>query len=312
MAVRVSASSRPVPSGQQFRISHGDQTATIVEVGAAVREYRVDGFEVFQSYDEHDVSWGYHGTVLVPWPNRIRDGRYDFDGEAFQLGLSEPERCNAMHGLAAWQRWTPISEHTDTVSLFFRLLPSPGYPFHLDTVVTYTLGDEGLLVETTSTNVGDTPCPYGLGFHPYASTGAAAVVDECSLSVGVARRMILDERLNPIGDEAVAGTDYDFREPRSLAGRVLDDGFGEVIADDHGRSWARLSRPDGRTVALWADASFGYWQIFSGDTLPPEFARRGVAIEPMTAAPNAFVSGAGLQRLEPGEAVTSSWGATLR
>lgn len=308
----MSTSQRPVPSGQQFRISHGDQTATIVEVGAAVREYRVGDRDVFQSYDEHDVSWGYHGTVLVPWPNRIRDGRYEFDGEALQLGLSEPERYNAMHGLAAWQRWTPISEHTDAVSLFFRLLPSPGYPFHLDTVVEYTLGDDGLRVDTTSTNVGDKPCPYGLGFHPYASTGAGAPVDECSLSVGVARRMIVDERLIPISDEAVAGTDYDFREPRSLAGRQLDDGFGEVIADDDGRSWAQLSGPDGRTVALWADASFGYWQIFSGDTLPPRFARRGVAMEPMTAAPNAFVSGAGLRRLEPGDAVTSSWGATLR
>ena len=39
------------------------------------------------------------GQHLMPWPNRIRDGRYRFDGADMQLSLSEPDRHNAMHGL---------------------------------------------------------------------------------------------------------------------------------------------------------------------------------------------------------------------
>jgi|GEM_PF-6882270 len=70
------ASWRPVPSGAQYRIGRGIEHATVTEVGAAVREYRAGARETFQSYPEHDASWAFHGSVLLPWPNRVRDGRY--------------------------------------------------------------------------------------------------------------------------------------------------------------------------------------------------------------------------------------------
>ncbi len=146
---------RVVPSGVQHRIAHGNQRATVVEVGAAVREYRDGDREIFQSYPEHDVSWAYHGAVLLPWPNRLRDGSYEFDGEHYQVALTEPSNHNALHGLAAWLPWTLVEHAPTCVTLSCRLLPSPGYPFQLDTVVLYELRDEGLVVTTTSTNVGD-------------------------------------------------------------------------------------------------------------------------------------------------------------
>ena len=126
---------RVVPSGVQHRIAHGSQRATVVEVGAAVREYRDGDREIFQSYPEHDVSWAYHGSVLLPWPNRLRDGSYEFDGEHQQVALTEPSNHNAIHGLAAWLPWTLVEHAPTCVTLSCRLLPSPGYPFQLDTVV---------------------------------------------------------------------------------------------------------------------------------------------------------------------------------
>jgi aldose 1-epimerase len=311
-------SPRPVPSGAQFPIAHGDQRATVVEVGAAIREYVVGDRAVFQSFAEHEVSWAYHGSVLLPWPNRVRDGRYEFDGEIHQLALSEPARLNAVHGLAAWQRWELLDHSASSVTLQFRLLPSPGYPFHLDTVVRYALGNDGLVVTTTSTNVGDRACPYAIGFHPYVWSGAAAAtgddapLDACTLQLDARRRLVADDRLIPIGAEDVEGTAYDFRTARSLAGCRLDDGFTDVIADADGRSSVWVAGIDGRSVQMWADGSFGYWQIYSGDTLPAEIARRSLAVEPMTAAPNAFESGDGLRRLLPGESVTTQWGTRLR
>jgi aldose 1-epimerase len=308
---------RPVPSGTQFPIAHGNQRATVVEVGAAIREYVVGDRAVFQSFAEHEVSWAYHGSVLVPWPNRVRDGRYEFDGEKYQLALSEPARLTALHGLAAWQRWELLDQSASSVTLQFRLLPSPGYPFHLDTVVRYALGDDGLAVTTTSTNVGARACPYAIGFHPYVWSGAAAPtgddapLDACTLQLDAGRRFVPDERLIPIGADDVEGTVYDFRTSRSLAGVRLDDGFTDVIADAEGRSSAWVAGIDGRSVQVWADSTFGFWQIFSGDTLPADIARRSLAVEPMTAAPNAFESGEGLLRLLPGESVTTQWGARL-
>jgi aldose 1-epimerase len=192
-----------------------------------------------------------------------------------------------------------------------RILPSPGYPFRLDTLVTYELGVDGLVVTATSTNDGDRACPYALGFHPYVSAGSGAI-DDCTLHIGASRRLLLDDRLIPVGDEPVDGTDYDFRGERPIAGRVLDDGFTGVAADATGQSRVRVASSDGHTVELWADANFEFWQVYSGDELPAPLARRSLAVEPMTAAPNAFQTGHGLRRLEPGESVISRWGARLR
>ena len=303
---------RVVPSGVQHRIAHGSQQATVVEVGAAVREYRDGDREIFQSYPEDDVSWAYHGSVLVPWPNRVRDGRYEFDGEAQQVALTEPSNHNAIHGLAAWLPWTLVEHAPRCVTLSCRLLPSPGYPFQLDTVVVYELRDEGLVVTTTSTNRGDQACPYALGFHPYVSAGPGATIDDCTLHMDASRRLLVDDRLIPVGHEPVEGTAYDFRGDRPLAGRVLDTGFTDVTADAAGRSTVSVTGPDNHSVEVWADANFGFWQVYTGEDLPVPLRRRSLAVEPMTAAPNAFQTGWGLQRLEPGESVTSRWGARLR
>jgi aldose 1-epimerase len=69
-----------------------------------------------------------------------------------------------------------------------------------------------------------------------------------------------------------------------------------------------LRRPDdGTALSLWADESYPYLQLFTGDPLP-SVSRRSLAVEPMTCAPNAFRSGEGLRVLEPGESMTGTWG----
>ena len=45
------------------------------------------------------------GQVLIPWPNRLEDGGYEFDGRRYQLPLTEPEQHNAIHGLVRSERW---------------------------------------------------------------------------------------------------------------------------------------------------------------------------------------------------------------
>ncbi len=298
------------PSGQQFRLTFGDQIVTVVEVGAAVREFRVGERDVFQSYAESALSSGFHGAVLLPWPNRLADGRYEFDGEQYQLPISEPARMTALHGLSPWRPWSLVAQEPDRLVLTLALLPSPGYPFFLDTMVEYRLGQHGLEVRTTSRNVGDRACPYAVGFHPWLSAGDA-MLDECTLTLDATHRFVTDDRLLPIAEEEVAGTPYDFREPRRLEALVLDDAFTGVPRTADGSAWVKLAAPDGATAAIWMDGSCDYWQLCTGDMLPPHQARRGLAAEPMTAAPNAFVTGRGLRRLEPGDSVTTTWGACL-
>ena len=90
------------PSGEQVELAFGEQRAVLVSVGAGLRTYSVGERPILDGYGAGEVCPSGHGQLLVPWPNRIEDGRYDFDGRAFQVPLNEPARRNAIHGLVRW------------------------------------------------------------------------------------------------------------------------------------------------------------------------------------------------------------------
>jgi aldose 1-epimerase len=300
-----------LPSGEQFAIRHGDQRATIVEVGGGLREYEVDGRAVLDPYPADQVCDGAHGAPLIPWPNRLADGRYTFDGEDYQVALTEPEKGNAIHGFLLWRTWQLIEQASDRVMVGTRVYPLAGYPFTLDVRVNYALGPTGLTVTTTARNVGARACPYGHGQHPYLSPGYGAI-DECELQLPGRTRICSDAvRQLPAGREAVEGGAYDFLEPRRLGAARIDSAFTDLRRDLTGRAWTRLWGSDGLCAALWIAEKFPFLETYTGDTLGPSRARRGLGTEPMTCAPNAFASGDGLVRLEPGQQLTTRWGACL-
>jgi aldose 1-epimerase len=124
-------------------------------------------------------------------------------------------------------------------------------------------------------------------------------------------RLLLDGRLLPIGAARVAGTEYDFTQARPIGALELDTAFGDLVRDADGPdapTEVTLSTSDGRGVAIWADAGFGWWQIFTSDTLGGGRRRRSVAVEPMTCPPDAFRSGRDLITLEPGQTWHGTWG----
>lgn len=298
------------PSGEQHRIEHGDQRATVVEVGGGIREYSAGGREVLESYAEEDMADGAHGAPLIPWPNRLADGRYSFDGADYRVPLTEPEKDNAIHGFLRWRPWLADRSSESRVVMETRIHPMAGYPFDVGVAVAYALGDDGLEVTTTLTNLGGAACPVGSGQHPYLSAGGGPI-DECTLQLEAQTRILTDaERQLPTGAEDVAGTDFDFHEPRALGAQAIDFAFTGLARRD-GIATVRLSAPDGATAELWVDEGYPYVELFTGDTLAPGRRRTGLGCEPMTCPPNAFQSGEGLVRLEPGESVTTRWGARL-
>jgi aldose 1-epimerase len=295
----------------QLEIGRGDQRATIVEVGGGIREYEVGGRPVLEPYPVDAVCDGAHGAPLIPWPNRLGNGRYRFDGADHQVAIDEPERDNAIHGLLRWRPWRVLAQTPDRVTMGVRLFPMPGYPFTLDVEIDYILDDEGLRVVTTASNAGDQACPYGAGQHPYLSPGSG-LIDDCLVQLDAVTRITTDgERQLPNGTEAVPGTIYDLRTPELLGRRELDAAYTDLARDADGRAWARLVGVDGRTAELWADPCYPYLQVFTGDTLAPDRRRRGLAAEPMTCPSDALRSGHDVQRIEPGRSVTSTWGARL-
>ena len=299
------------PSGEQFEISWGDQRATIVEVGGGVREYAVAGRPVLDPYPVGAMCDGAHGAPLIPWPNRLADGRYGFDTVDYQVALTEPDKHNAIHGLMRWRPWQAVERDSHRIVMAGRLFPLQGWPFPLDLRITYEVGDGGLTVRTAATNLGERSCPYGCGHHPYLSPGPG-LIDDATLELDASVRILTDNpRQLPTGTEAVERTEFDFRAGRRVGDLRIDFPFTELARDTDGRAWVRLAGQDGRRAELWVDERYPIIELFTGDTLPPERQRRGLGVEPMTCPPNALATGTGLIRLDPGETVETTWGVRL-
>ena len=295
------------PSGQQIEIHAGDHRVVVAEVGAGLRSFTVGGRDVVDGYAVDEMAGAGRGQVLIPWPNRIADGAYEFRGTPHQLPLNEVPAQNAIHGLVRWAAWGPAERDADRVVLEHTLHPQPGYPFSLVLRIEYALAREGLRVTTTATNVGIDPCPYGSGMHPYLTLGTETV-DTVLLRAPGRTMLQTDDRGIPAGRASVEGTEYDFREPRPIGATELDHAFTDLERGDDGLARVELRDPqDERTLALWVDESYSYLQLFTGDPIP-QVDRRSLAVEPMTCAPNAFRTGEGLLVLDPGEATTSTWG----
>jgi aldose 1-epimerase len=221
-----------------------------VEVGGGLREYG----DVLLGYGVDQMCSSGRGQVLAPWPNRLAEGSYEWEGVRLQLPITDLKTHSAIHGLVRWATWSAV-EHDDSRVVMEHLLhPQPGYPFTVRLRVEYALDADGLTVRTRAENVGTRVCPFGVGHHPYI----ACNVDE----------LFGDEKI----DEA----------------RPFDGSY--TVGD----------------VTIWADESWPYAQFFTGDL--PDIQRGGFAVEPMTCPPQAFATGEGLIRLEPGETFAGSWG----
>lgn len=268
------------------------------------------GNDVVVRFREDEVAPAFHGMVLAPWPNRLADGQYSFNGRDLQFAISEPARNTTLHGLSCWDDCTVATASDDVATLVLDMPASPGYPFSLRVSVTYALTDNGLTITTTARNTGATALPYGVGFHPWISPGAGSL-DDCTLQLDADTLVTVDGRLLPTGTTPVAD-DMDYREATTLAGSDLDDAFVDPLRDADGRSWARLTRGDGSTVAIWMDGAAKAWQVCTGNHVSPESAQRtGVAIEPMSCIADVFRTGDMLITLAPGGSHTLVWGMAL-
>jgi aldose 1-epimerase len=296
------------PSGEQHTIGHGAHRATVTEVGASLREYSVDGFDVIDGFGIDERSAAGRGQVLAPWPNRLDNGHYEFEGHAARVALDEPELSNAIHGMVRWLPWQLVSHSDEAVQLLCVLHPQPGYPWRLELHVEYRLDDDGLTVTADATNASDAVIPFGIGFHPYLTVGTPTV-DTAWLVMPARRRLLTDARGLPVGEVDLAGTEFDFATRRPVGTVDLDTAYADLIRDEAGRACVQLDSPEGRSVELWVDEAFRYLMAFTGDTLQPEGRRRkGIAIEPMTCPPNALASGTDLIRLDRNQSWLGRWG----
>lgn len=290
-------------------LTHGAYSATIASVGATLRELTVDGRHLVVPFDADEVRPAYRGAILAPWPNRVVDGVYAFDGVSYQLPLTEPKRGHALHGLLVWTRFE-IIEATDREAVFeAEVVPSDGYPFPLRIQVAYALGDDGLSTTVTAVNAGTSAAPYGTAPHPYLIAGPGHV-DDWTLELPAATVLeVTPDRLIPTETRGVADhPEFDFRKARAIDDVFIDHAFTDLSRDATGTAAVRVRAADGTGVEMAWGTELPWVQVHTADRDDaPEISRIGLAVEPMTCPPDAFTSGTDLVRLEPGATHTASW-----
>jgi aldose 1-epimerase len=308
LAIKCEFVSTP-PTGEQYEIIFGTRRAVVTEVGATLRSFSVDGRDVVRGFGVEDQISGGRGQNLIPWPNRIRDGRYVFNGATQQLALTEPARHNASHGLARYVPWVLVDKQADAVTNRVRIYPQQGWPGVLEATITHRVSENGLTVTVNATNVGAAEVPFGYGAHPYLTVGESTV-DDVAITVPAESYLEVDDRLLPIKISPVAGTAYDLRSGPVLGSVNLDTALTDLARDADGRWRVKLVLGD-RSAEVWGDETMHWIQVFSGGPS----RNSSIAVEPMTCGPDAFNAGPthdGMRVLAAGSSFQGEWGISDR
>jgi aldose 1-epimerase len=299
---------RAVGAAKRLRIrdASGTVEAVVTPLAGALRRLTAGGVDLVEPTDRTEKLSGMAGAILAPWPNRVEDAAWWQDGRLHQLDVNEPELGNANHGLLSERRFDVLRHGDASAELTAAIRRPRGYPFELDIEVRYAVAATGLTVTIAVANTGTERAPVALGAHPYLRVGDVPV-QESMLTLDATHAYRLDGRHIPRERFAVDGTAWDLRRPTAVA---TVPGHATFLREGgKGKIRHRLVAPDGRGVELWADSAYRWTQLYRADDFSTgDRTRVAIAVEPMTAPPNALRTGEGLCWLEPGERWRVSWG----
>lgn len=304
-------------SGQQFSLSLqseiGEIAAVISEVGGALRSLKVNGHEFCEPGNSESVSPFCEGIVMAPWPNRLDGGTWTYQGRTLEVPITIHSQNNANHGLLVNYPYRLLNQTPSKVTLSATITPTFGYPFLVETTVTYELVSSGIKVTHTAINHSKDAAPYAVGGHPYFRFSGVDTGD-VFLRSDAETILILDERQIPVGTMPTANSDFDLRSGIRVADQFIDNDFTDLPRDASGLAHTYLTAPDGRSIDIWQDQNLKHTVIFT-----PEFYFQNlgdprmyaIAVEPQTAAANAFNTGDDLLWLETGRPFAATWGVSF-
>ena len=314
MTFRLSWERRPNAVGLDDRVAvlagHDSRLEVWPALGFTAYRWAVGGAELFYTaptFFEEKRPTRTGLPILFPFPNRIRDGRYSWDGRDYQLPLADPAKKNAIHGFACHAPWRIVGEGADADSAWLtgEFHASRDAPHALDLWpadhrlrLTYRLLHHSLRVEAVVDNPDAKPLPFGLGYHPYFRV-APFGGPQALVTIAARKAWPLSENL-PTGEphpiDSTAG--------RPFADLKLDDALTDLhplrVEDDLALIGQVQAPAGGPSLDLWAARDFRELVAFT----PPH--REAVCLEPYTCTTDAINLqqqgvDAGLRVLQPGD-----------
>lgn len=247
----------------------------------------------------------YRGAKLSPFPNRINNGKYVFEGKEYQLEQNNPP--HALHGLC-WNLPFTLKAELVTDSAAILILQADyisqhkGYPFTYHIEIEYTLEENNFKCVTKILNTSEQSIPIGDGWHPYFTTGSK--IDNIKLQLPASKQVELGKNIIPTGNYLPGKL---FESPTPINTTQLDHCFELDTSTDKVET-RLIDEQKNISMVIWQQVG-GRGYKFIQAYIPPD--RNSIAIEPMSCAPDAFNNKNGLIILSPKESVEFCFGINL-
>ena len=231
---------------------------------------------------------------LVPYSNRIRRGRFTFEGREIALPLNFGDHPHSIHGQGWQAAWRVAEQDAGRVVLDYQHA-ADAWPFAYAARQTIALRPDGLEIALDLTNRSEEAMPAGAGLHPYFAGARAA-----RLTAGVAGVWQVDDEVMPTAHTALPER-WDLPRGRAVSELACDN----VFTGWDGR--ARIERPDvGLVLELEAARPLRFLVVYA--PVGEDF----FCVEPVSHATDAFNRAAagdpdtGMRVLAPGETLSAA------
>lgn len=279
--------------GQTLQITSGCKTTKAnisLSNGGSLEQLVIGNEEIITNLSHLPYNHTYASSILFPFANRIKDGKYRFMGENYNLECNETAGNNALHGLVYNKKFNVVEQNCNSKSALVRLSyneiePHSGFTFLFTINLIYKISLNAMTLEIEITNTDRIPFPFTIGWHPYFVMNDT----QSSLEFNSTQKLESDERNITTGITVLKTPN-----PLYLNNMSLDDAFvleDNNVAFDTQRYRANLTVSD----------ESKYLQLYT-----PKH-ENAIAIEPMTGVSDSFNNGIGLKKLNPKEKFNIKW-----
>ena len=272
-------------SNAQISLNQGGRLSSLV----------FEDIQVLADFEASTYENNYASSILFPFVNRIKDGKYTFNNSKYQLSCNEGDKNNALHGLVYNKTFVctkkVLTLNDASVTLQYKDNGKHlGFPFKFNIELTYTLNKKGIILSVKIANKDKKNFPFSIGWHPYFYSKN---LDNSTLNFSSNKKYVFDNQ------QIISGTtDLNIEMPFQLKAITLDDCYQLKTNEIY------FSTPE-YSFNIESTSKENFLQLYT-----PE-VRNVIAIEPMTGAADNFNNEIGLQTLQPNETYNTKWLITI-